>query len=109
MSAISFSEFCSMAACSHICIHSSFTFPCITSAPIWQALDGDCEAHGLLQALGQVWRVSVSGTITGVCGSAFRQVRKRSRADEKIFPFTGQNRRTAIRVEAQRIARAKKS
>ncbi len=25
--------------------------------------------------------------------------------DEKIFPFTGQNRRTAIRVESQRIAK----
>ncbi len=48
----------------------------------------------------------LSGTITGVCGSVFR-------AGQKAFPpglsrfsrFTGQNRRTTIRVEAQRIAK----
>jgi hypothetical protein len=47
--------------------------------------------------------------MTGVCGSAFSASQEVFARDEKIFLFTGQNRRTAVRVELQRIARAKKS
>jgi hypothetical protein len=41
----------------------------------------------------------LSSPITGIYGNAFQLVRKPSREAEKIFPFTGQNRRTTIRVE----------
>lgn len=57
-----------------------------------------------MQAFGQVWR-ALKRNKTGVCGSVFRPDQKTFAGDEKIFPFTGQNRRTAIRVESQRVAK----
>src|SRR5438874_370129 len=97
-----------MAACSHTCIHSSLAFPCITRTPIWQALDGGCEAVGLLQAFGQVWRGSKRSENSYLPDRRFLSGQI-ALEDEKIFPFTGQNRRTTITVEAQCVTRAKKS
>jgi hypothetical protein len=59
---------------------------------------------GLLQTFGQVWRAIKRNNNRGLR----QRISARSesvRGDEKIFPFTGQNRRTTIRVDSQRIAK----
>jgi len=100
ISALSWSESCSTAACSHTCVHCSFAFPCITHSPIWQAVGRRVTKHmRIVQASGQT-RVAPNRH----CYRHLRQyasaAQKVFKGDGKISPVTGHNRSTEFSVSA---------